>query len=166
MHYQVFFSIHAFIWFYKIPAIGATKFSPQAPGQLPRFPTSQLISSRSFYKLHIPRLQTSGIPSRHRKVANLVSLLNHLCNMSAFAALPQSATYVSQGFFYLNCILFQASLWTCYNKSPSDSPFSKPMETRPSECRWRKYKWYLSVLIPPERSILEGRVRAPGWIYI
>lgn len=37
--------------------------------------------------------------------------------MSAFAALPQSATYVSQGFFYLNCILFQASLWTCSNKS-------------------------------------------------
>lgn len=119
MHYQVFFSLHALKWFYKIPATGATKFSPrQTPGQLPRFPTSQLISSISVYKLSIPRLQKSGIPSRNRKVANLVSLLNHVCNMSAFAALPQSATYVSQGFFYLNCILFQAPLWTCCNESP------------------------------------------------
>lgn len=162
MHYQVFFSIHAFIWFYKIPA---TKFSPQAPGQLPRFPTSQLISSISFYKLSIPRLQTSGIPSRNRKVANLVSLLNHLCNMSAFAALPQSATYVSQGFFYLNCILFQASLWTCYNKSPLSKVillFLNPWRQDQVNVGGENKKWYLSVLIPPERGILEGRVRAPG----
>ncbi|CAK6431933.1 unnamed protein product [Pipistrellus nathusii] len=106
MHCQVFFSLHALIWFCKIPATGATKSTPapQTAGQLPRFPTSQLISSVSFPKLSIPRLQKSGTPSRNRKVANLVSLLNHLCNKSAFAALPQSATYVSQGLFYLNCI--------------------------------------------------------------
>lgn len=119
MHYQVVFSIHLCI-----------NVVPQDPNYRsnkiilpPDSWTTTLISnfllvfSMDFYKLSVRRLQRSGIPSRSRRVANLGSLLNHLCNMSAFKASPQSAPYVSQGFFYLNCILFQAPLWTCGNRN-------------------------------------------------
>lgn len=92
--------IYALIWFYRTPAMGITIFSPQTPGS----PTSQLVSSIGFYKFNVPKLQKSDTPSRNRRVANLGSLLNHLCNTSAFTASPQSATYVSQGFFCLNRI--------------------------------------------------------------
>lgn len=38
--------------------------------------------------------------------------------MSAFAASPQSATYVSQGFFYLNYVSFQASFLDMWQQKP------------------------------------------------
>lgn len=74
--------------------MGVTKFfSLPDSRKLPRSSSSQFTSPKGFFK--VPRLQKSGTPSGNRRVANLGCLLNHLCNKSAFAASPQSATYVS-----------------------------------------------------------------------
>lgn len=90
--------------------------------------------------------------------------------MSAFAALPQSATYVSQGFFLFKLYFvsgpFMDNAVTNLLLSRVILLFSKLVETRPGECRWRTRKGHLSVLIPPEHGIVGGRAHAPGQIYI
>lgn len=70
-------------------------------------------------------------------------------------SLAPSATYVSQGSFYLKHIYFQTPLWKCGNRNLhlSDSP--KLMEKRPGECRQRKSRWNLSTN-PTRCCILEG----------